>query len=466
MRRTLEREVRLEPGDAFALPELPGTPLASRIFTSTYHDTAPRSLARAGITLRRRLENGVSLWQLKLPVAGPRSRTELEVHGGPIGPPAEIADLLVAHLRHGPLEPVATLRTRRKGVRVADGSVAVADVVYDAVDVLADGHAAGGFGEIEVELIDGHDDDLERLSQTLQRAGARASAGTPKLMRVLALDAAEPPARKAAPVEHLRWLLMRQLREIEAHDPGVRLGVEAEEVHKFRVATRRSRALIRAARPLIDDRLKPLAGELKWLGGALGPVRDLDVLLDHLREQVAGLDGDRAAGDKIVASFEKQRDAARAAMLDALSSERYLTLLDRFAADVGPLGDVEADVTLEHIAGRELRRLQKAYGALGPDPSDDTLHELRIHAKRARYASELAASGGRKRYERAVDALKEVQDVVGAHQDAVVAEQKIRKVSRSLAAGRLIEAERARRVQARAELPQAWRGVESAAAKL
>jgi CHAD domain-containing protein len=466
MRRTVEREVKLEPGDAFALPELPGTPLASRIFTSTYHDTPPRSLARAGITLRRRLENGVSLWQLKLPLAGPTARTELEAHGGPKGPPRRIADLLVAHLRHGPLEPVATLRTRRNGVHVTDGSVAVADVVYDAVDVLADGHAAGGFGEIEVELIDGREDDLERLSQTLQRAGARASAGTPKLMRVLALDLAEPPSRKAPPVDHLRWLLLLQLRELEAHDPGVRLGVEPEDVHKFRVATRRSRALIRAARPLVGDVLKPLAEELKWLGGALGPVRDLDVLLDHLRKQVAGLDRDAASGEKIVASFETQRDEARAAMLEALTSPRYLALLDRFPDDVRALGDVEAEGTLEDLAGHELRRLQKAYKALGPSPSDDTLHELRIYSKRARYASELASSGGRRRYERLVDALKDVQDVVGAHQDAVVAEQKIRKVSRTVAAGRLIERERTRRAEARAELPGTWRGVEAAAAKL
>src|SRR4051794_21977308 len=111
MRETLEREVKLDPGDGvFALPALPGDPLASRVFTSTYYDTPPRSLARVGITLRRRLENGVSLWQLKLPAAGGRS--ELEQHGGPACPPEEFRRLLVAHLRHGPLERVATLRTR------------------------------------------------------------------------------------------------------------------------------------------------------------------------------------------------------------------------------------------------------------------------------------------------------------------------------------------------------------------
>ena len=79
MKGFLEREVKLDPGAAFALPELPGRPLESRVFTSTYYDTPPRSLARGGITLRRRVENGLSHWQLKLPRED--GRDELEAPG-------------------------------------------------------------------------------------------------------------------------------------------------------------------------------------------------------------------------------------------------------------------------------------------------------------------------------------------------------------------------------------------------
>src|SRR5262249_26274086 len=160
---------------------------AARTFTSTYHDTPSRSLLRSGITLRRRLENGKSLWQLKLPRSD-NARSELEEPGGPVRVPKALATLLAAHLRHGALEPVATLRTRRAGIRVLDGERRVADVTVDTVDVLDAGRAAGGFVELEVELVDGDESDLDRLGRRLRRAGAKASSGLPKLHRVL-----EPP---------------------------------------------------------------------------------------------------------------------------------------------------------------------------------------------------------------------------------------------------------------------------------
>ena len=48
--------------------------------------------------------------------------------------------------------------------------------------------------------------------------------------------------------------------------------------------------------------------------------------------------------------------------------------------------------------------------------------------------------------ERLVDSLKALQDVIGEHQDAVVAEARLRAIARAktaIAAGRLIEGERA-----------------------
>ena len=68
LRETHERELKLAVPPGFTLPEIPGDKLDPQIFTSTYHDTVDRALTRAGITLRRRVQDRRGLWQLKLPV--------------------------------------------------------------------------------------------------------------------------------------------------------------------------------------------------------------------------------------------------------------------------------------------------------------------------------------------------------------------------------------------------------------
>ena len=463
MRETLERELKLQPDSDFAMPELPGESLEPRVFTSTYYDTAPRSLARCGITLRCRVEDGAARWQLKLPRDA--GRAELEVVGGPEAPPDEITALLVAHRRYGELQPVATLQTRRVGVRVVSGERPLADVVLDSVKVLSDGHAAEAFVELEVELVDVDEDDLDRLSAVLRRAGAHRTKGTPKLMRVLELADESAPPRNAPAVDHLRFLLTHQLREIETYDAGVRLGVEPEDLHRFRVATRRARALIRASRPLVGDRLAVLGEELRWLGGALGPARDLDVLIEYLRGVVEKLDIDAPRGEAIVTKLAGEREAARVTVLEALGSERYLALLERFSDDLASPLDSVSDVQLVDISRAEARRLRKAYKKLGPEPEDERLHALRIKAKRVRYAAELAAQTEGKPQLALARAARDLQDLIGSHQDAVVAEQRVRALAAArsnLAAGRIIELEHARRRAARAEVHAALKRVNRA----
>ena len=64
MEVTAEHERKLEAPEGFELPDLGGSPLEARVFTSVYYDTADGSLARAGISLRRRTARGGSVWQL------------------------------------------------------------------------------------------------------------------------------------------------------------------------------------------------------------------------------------------------------------------------------------------------------------------------------------------------------------------------------------------------------------------
>ncbi len=312
MTEHLERELKLSVDGSFRLPELPGTALPDRTFTSTYHDTPDYRLARSSVTLRRRVENRRGLWQLKLPRGA--DRLELELPGPPSEVPSEMAELLAAYARGHALQPVAVLRTKRSGIRTDAATGAVADVTIDVVSVMADRKIIRSFRELEVELVEGDREGARRSSARRSVAsGAGEGDGRAKLFQALDLERpAERPApgRDASPAEHLQAMLETQYRAIVAHDAGTRLGRDPEELHKMRVATRRLRAFLRTGRPLLDaDWAEALRLELRWLGGVLGPVRDLDVLIDHLRSDAHALDpGERRVLGRVFHQLEDARD--------------------------------------------------------------------------------------------------------------------------------------------------------------
>jgi CHAD domain-containing protein len=269
-------------------------------------------------------------------------------------------------------------------------------------------------------------------------------------------------------IDSLRALLQRQLRELESSEAGVRDGADPEDLHRFRVATRRSRALIRASRPILRDQLANLDRELRWLGGVSGPVRDLDVLIEHLRGLIEQLDPDQAGGEAIVAALERERLRQRETLVAAIDTERYRELISRFEEALPGLAAPDGGVSVTRLARKEFERLRSAYGELGDNPSDEELHAVRIRAKHARYAAELAARSEGQPLATLANAARDLQDLIGVHQDAVVAEQRVRVLAGEesrLAAGRIVELERMRKVNARAGLAAAWRNLQRAAAK-
>lgn len=467
--QTLERELKLDVDESFTLPALGGRPLEPRTFTSTYYDTADRRLSSSNLTLRRRLENGKGAWQLKLP--RDEGRLELEAPGGPAGPPAALAKVLAGVLRSARLEPVATLRTRREGVALGDGAASV-EVVVDEVSVLDGQRGTASFRELEIEAT-GADGDLAGVAKVLRKAGAHEGDGRPKLFRVLGLDAAVP-AKNAAASEHLRAMLDRQYRELLVRDAAVRAVDEEHDIHQFRVATRRLRAILRAAERVLEPEwARGLRDELGWLADALGMVRDLDVLLAYLRAEASTLDpADRAALEGALELLDEERVAVREALLATLDEDRYRALLDHVDDAVRAPRFLHTDFAVADFAAAEYRRLRRALKALRSDETDEALHRVRIHGKRARYAAELAEAEVGKPAGRFIAEAKRLQDVLGEHQDAAVAEERLRALARrarragaAFAAGRVAERQLARRQAAAKALPAVWETLERAGRK-
>ena len=398
-RDAIEREVKLESKRPLALDQLGGEPLEHRSFVSTYHDTQEHLLARCGITLRRRLENGRNEWQLKLPVNG--ARREVEALGAPSGPPAEITNLLAAFLHGRELIPLATLRTSRDGVLVR-AATGIAEVVSDDVAVLDGQRVTSAFGEVEIELIAGDASALRSIERSVKRLGARRTDGRTKIARALGVRE-KPAPRPKSDADRIRLYFAQRYVDLLAADPGVRLGADAEPVHDLRVAVRRLRALLRAGQKLfVREWADDLRDELDWLGRALGPLRDLDVLAEHLRAEGAELgDADRADLGPVLEALESDRAAARADALAALDSERYFTLLESLAS---PPQLADEGGTLEAAADAQLGKLRKNVRAAKANGSDELLHKSRIRAKRVRYLAEALGE------QRVVDRAKDFQD--------------------------------------------------------
>lgn len=469
LRRNPEREIKLSIPSDFRIPGSLGARLPARTFKSTYVDTPDHVLASHGVTLRRRVEHRRGVWQLKLPAG--ESRLELELDGPATTPPQSLTDLLFLHLRGKALQPVVTLWTRRAGVRVCDGGGSVADIVVDTVRAEADGRSMGILRECEIELAEGDPSFLTQLEATLRQVGAGDHDGRPKVCRVLGIEpcAVGAPLLVDAPLtQHVSVFLSALVETLTRWDPFVRLGVDPESLHQMRVAVRRLRAVLRTLRPLLSgEQAEPLRAELAWLGGVLGQVRDLDVQIDYFQQEVRGLDPcDRPPVRRLLRALTGDRTRAQQDLVGQLRSDRYLTVVDRLRLFSSSPPFVETTLSVRDLAVKEFKRLRRSVRMLSAQTTDAELHQIRIRAKRARYAAELAAAVVGKPAWRFIDAVKELQDVLGNHQDAVVAEKRVRAfleraqgVHAAFAAGRMVERQQRRKAEAREHWPELWKKV-------
>jgi CHAD domain-containing protein len=198
---------------------------------------------------------------------------------------------------------------------------------------------------------------------------------------------------------------------------------------------------MRAALRIFEDAFGPEAAalheEVGWVGHGLGSVRDRDVQIERLRQVCTsrGNQADPAAFQEIVRAVEERRTIARRLLLALLDSRRATDLWERLAAFVAsePRGTRAAEPAtsaLPPLIEARQRQLEKAGLGLAEDSPPERYHRLRVRAKRLRYAVE-AASGlyGRPaaRYEKRLTAL---QDVLGNHQDAVVAQEHLHELLR------------------------------------
>jgi CHAD domain-containing protein len=211
---------------------------------------------------------------------------------------------------------------------------------------------------------------------------------------------------------------------------------DVEAIHDFRVATRRVRAAFKVFRGAID----PLPAfswgpDLKWIADLLGRVRNLDAMRNLVADDRDGLP---TSVRPSVAAVRRRISVRRRQLFDqaleALKSDRYRNLLDRMGTQRASMPLVATPVgggseSLYDWSGRLIRkRIRRAQCEAEEETrglaetENDRLHRLRIRLKQVRYAMEFFETLRPKKYRKAIERLRSLQDRLGEHQDRVAFE--------------------------------------------
>jgi CHAD domain-containing protein len=451
-----ETETKYDAPPGTSLPRLDDLPQVASTsgpeeqkLEADYFDTGDLRLIRAGVTLRRRRGGDDPGWHLKLP-AGASTRTEIRLPLGQAGSrvPGELARLVRVHTRGEALRPVARMTTvRRVLVLLDEDGEPLAEVAVDDVraQTLGDSTTVSRWDEVEVELVNGNRRLLRAADDLLRRGGLRPAGRAAKLERALGLPPSAPaPGPELTPASPSGQVVLAYLREqidaLKSMDPMVRRD-EPDSVHKMRVATRRLRSTLRSFGKIIRrDQTGELAAELKWLGGVLGEARDAEVLARHLQSRLDQIPVEQVLGPvqaRVQGHFPPIRAAAQRAAVAALDSKRYFALLDGldglladppFGPDAGQPASQAVVKAVRRAYRKTARRMRRVRQAPAGPARDAALHEARKAAKQARYAGEAASPALGQPARRFTKRVKQIQTVLGDHQDTVIARQQERQL--------------------------------------
>ena len=451
------------------LDDLAIEPLPVQQLHDTYLDTEDWRVLRAGFALRLREKGGrieatlKSIHSARNDVADRREITEplsgsnakaLAHATGPVG--SRVRD--VAGIK--PLRTLFEVRTSRQrfAVRHRNPAADVGEIALDEARFSrGDGHRRPMLlTRVELEAASSDSHPLEKLAERL-RAECGLSRAMENKFAVGLRSASLDPPRDARPdrepepaavkmdastraSDFAAGALQRLLREWQANEPAARLGESPEALHKLRVAGRRMDTVLSLFRNYLPAGLAKSRPKIKDLVATLGSVRDVDIRLQTVSTFRNGLQEDeRPALDPLLRHLESERASARATMLRALDAKPtrhwFETFPDQLARAVTPTASASsrtatALTVVPDLIRKRYRNLRKWARRLTPESPVDEFHNVRIRAKKLRYAIEAVAPTYAKPAERMIARLQKLQSRLGTQHDADVLAQYLARLAR------------------------------------
>lgn len=403
---------------------------------SIYFDTPGWDLSKRGLSLRIRQSGNERIQTVKAgdgAAAGSFRRQEWErpVAGDtPILDGPQIQDLLAGA---GPkLAPLFEVYVQRHRWNVTDGD-AMIEVALDLGKVVAADREAP-LCEIELEKKAGSATALFMLARKVDLITPAHLGVLSKAERGYRLLGPAPGPVKSAPAPltcemsaatAFARIAAASIRQFRLNETALGWSRDAEALHQARVSLRRLRSLCSICKSLFDDsRFDQLREELTWLASEFGDARNIDVMID------------RTSNEALSSRLQEARDDAYAAVEASLSSARARALMIDAAEwiSIRDWRTGQTDETLHEQSSRDFAsgvfdKLWKKVAKGGSDlidADDETRHEVRIFAKKLRYAAEFfqplyKSKAEAKRHRRFIRAMEDLQDHVGRLNDLATA---------------------------------------------
>ena len=417
---------------------------SERELRDEYWDTAGWLVWRAGFACRTRLRGEAAELTLKGLAGGEgnlRLRFELDepldglgaLAGAAARPSGEASTLLRRLAGPHPLQSVAALTTQRTTLDLSDEEGPIGEIALDRTAV-GEGRRAHELLRVEVEVAGDAVARAEPFVSALRDGAGLRPALSGKLAAALVAAGASPGweprplgpmtvDRHSSLAEVAYATLRRDFLRLVEHEPVARLGEDIEGVHQMRVAALRLRTALDTFRDILPPELVEQRRELRWLRRSLSEARDLEVQRERFT-LAAPLIGRKAAG-QIEAIFEERHERARAAVLAALDSERYVAMNGAVsdllrAGSASGAGDTPALKAALPLIERRRRRARRLGSTITARSPDTRYHALRRRVRDLRYVLEFFSPFGGERAEAYIRQTTRLQTLLGDHQDAVI----------------------------------------------
>jgi len=198
----------------------------------------------------------------------------------------------------------------------------------------------------------------------------------------------------------------------------------------MRVAIRRTRTIIREfGQALPGEAGEQSVAELRWVARQLGQARDADICTESLDEYAAHAPA-TADFESVATYIRKTRTEAYESLRGALSSERYSVLIEELralaakaSADAARRRSGNRLVAADDHVDRATTRVFGYGNRISENSTAVELHKLRIEVKRLRYLLDFLAAQGSGNPARLAETTRELQALLGTHQDAIIVQE-------------------------------------------